>query len=127
MRLPLASRAAVRLDAAPATIFLKTACCRCARPCAPPAVCLWRCTQHLQTPVRSTAHPEVHSLKWTCSRCTLKSPSCIVCVTGGEYSVQSGFGWTNGVMLSLLERYGWNTSAYKAPASDATAAPAGSA
>ena len=40
--------------------------------------------------------------------------------TGGEYTVQSGFGWTNGVMLSLLERYGWNPAAYTA-ASNSTA------
>lgn len=25
---------------------------------------------------------------------------------GGEYSVQSGFGWTNGIVLELLQRYG---------------------
>ncbi|XP_072049491.1 trehalase-like [Amphiura filiformis] len=25
---------------------------------------------------------------------------------GGEYEVQAGFGWTNGVMLTLLEKYG---------------------
>ena len=27
---------------------------------------------------------------------------------GGEYATQSGFGWTNGVMLSFLNTYGWN-------------------
>lgn len=27
---------------------------------------------------------------------------------GGEYDVQTGFGWTNGVMLYFLQRYGWN-------------------
>ena len=26
--------------------------------------------------------------------------------SGGEYVVQTGFGWTNGVILVLLERYG---------------------
>jgi len=26
--------------------------------------------------------------------------------SGGEYDVQEGFGWTNGVVLSLLDRYG---------------------
>lgn len=26
---------------------------------------------------------------------------------GGEYSVQTGFGWTNGVMLYFLQKYGW--------------------
>jgi len=26
---------------------------------------------------------------------------------GGEYSPQTGFGWTNGVVLSLLQKYGW--------------------
>ena len=26
---------------------------------------------------------------------------------GGEYNVQTGFGWTNGVMLYLLQNYGW--------------------
>jgi alpha,alpha-trehalase len=26
---------------------------------------------------------------------------------GGEYACMSGFGWTNGVALLLLERYGW--------------------
>lgn len=25
---------------------------------------------------------------------------------GGEYEVQAGFGWTNGVIMELLERYG---------------------
>jgi len=30
---------------------------------------------------------------------------------GGEYSVQTGFGWSNGVMLSLLHTYGWNPAA----------------
>jgi len=25
---------------------------------------------------------------------------------GGEYSLQTGFGWTNGVALILLNRYG---------------------
>lgn len=26
---------------------------------------------------------------------------------GGEYNPQTGFGWTNGVVLSLLQEYGW--------------------
>ncbi len=26
--------------------------------------------------------------------------------SGGEYDVQTGFGWTNGVALSLLAKYG---------------------
>lgn len=26
---------------------------------------------------------------------------------GGEYNPQTGFGWTNGVVLSLLQKYGW--------------------
>lgn len=26
---------------------------------------------------------------------------------GGEYDVQTGFGWTNGVMLHFLQKYGW--------------------
>nr|QOL01196.1 putative extracellular protein TR9_008 [Trebouxia lynnae] len=30
---------------------------------------------------------------------------------GGEYTVQSGFGWTNGVMLSFLNTFGWNPEA----------------
>lgn len=25
---------------------------------------------------------------------------------GGEYDAQAGFGWTNGVVLQLLDRYG---------------------
>jgi alpha,alpha-trehalase len=25
---------------------------------------------------------------------------------GGEYTVQTGFGWSNGVLLELLNRYG---------------------
>lgn len=25
---------------------------------------------------------------------------------GGEYDVQTGFGWTNGVILDLLDKYG---------------------
>lgn len=28
---------------------------------------------------------------------------------GGEYAVVDGFGWTNGVALLLLERYGWRS------------------
>lgn len=36
----------------------------------------------------------------------------------------AGFGWTNGVMLSLLDRYGWDPSAYTPPANaTATSAP----
>ena len=27
---------------------------------------------------------------------------------GGEYQVVDGFGWTNGVALSFLDKYGWN-------------------
>lgn len=30
---------------------------------------------------------------------------------GGEYTVQQGFGWTNGVMFKFLDTYGWNPSA----------------
>ncbi|ROO36317.1 alpha,alpha-trehalase [Pseudomonas sp. AF76] len=30
---------------------------------------------------------------------------------GGEYELQDGFGWTNGVTLKLLEKYGENTGA----------------
>jgi alpha,alpha-trehalase len=30
---------------------------------------------------------------------------------GGEYACVSGFGWTNGVALLLLERYGWQPGA----------------
>lgn len=26
---------------------------------------------------------------------------------GGEYNLQTGFGWSNGVVLSLLQKYGW--------------------
>jgi hypothetical protein len=26
----------------------------------------------------------------------------------GEYPVQTGFGWSNGVVLMLLEEYGWH-------------------
>ena len=29
---------------------------------------------------------------------------------GGEYNVQIGFGWTNGVMLHFLQKYGWDPS-----------------
>ena len=29
----------------------------------------------------------------------------------GEYPVQAGFGWTNGVVLMLLEQYGWHPEA----------------
>lgn len=35
----------------------------------------------------------------------------------GEYDVQSGFGWTNGVMLRLLQKYG---NQYGAPSCDTT-------
>ena len=27
---------------------------------------------------------------------------------GGEYGVQTGFGWTNGVMLYFLQEFGWS-------------------
>ena len=27
---------------------------------------------------------------------------------GGEYGVQIGFGWTNGVMLHFLHKFGWD-------------------
>ena len=30
---------------------------------------------------------------------------------GGEYVPQVGFGWTNGVVLSLLQRYGGSAGA----------------
>ena len=30
---------------------------------------------------------------------------------GGEYECVDGFGWTNGVALLLLERYGWQPAA----------------
>lgn len=30
---------------------------------------------------------------------------------GGEYACEDGFGWTNGVALSLLQRYGWRPAA----------------
>ena len=26
---------------------------------------------------------------------------------GGEYEVLAGFGWSNGVALSFLDKYGW--------------------
>ena len=29
---------------------------------------------------------------------------------GGEYTVQAGFGWTNGVIMELLNRYGSDLS-----------------
>jgi alpha,alpha-trehalase len=35
---------------------------------------------------------------------------------GGEYATQAGFGWTNGVVLSLLRRFGWPASAARARA-----------
>jgi len=35
---------------------------------------------------------------------------------GGEYVVQSGFGWTNGVILILLQKYGsWLTAPHRCP------------
>ncbi|KAK9830431.1 hypothetical protein WJX72_011737 [[Myrmecia] bisecta] len=43
---------------------------------------------------------------------------------GGEYNVQTGFGWTNGVMLSLLNTYGWNPSLAPVPLSPAARAAA---
>jgi hypothetical protein len=40
-----------------------------------------------------------------------KQPGCGADVgapgRGGEYEVVAGFGWTNGVALSFLEKYGW--------------------
>ncbi|XP_029771568.1 trehalase [Suricata suricatta] len=36
---------------------------------------------------------------------------------GGEYEVQEGFGWTNGVVLMLLDRYGDRLSSGTQPAS----------
>lgn len=32
---------------------------------------------------------------------------------GGEYTVQSGFGWTNGVIMELLNTYGLNLTSAK--------------
>lgn len=29
---------------------------------------------------------------------------------GGEYEIQMGFGWTNGVILELLDKYGYKIS-----------------
>jgi hypothetical protein len=29
--------------------------------------------------------------------------------TGGEYELQDGFGWTNGVLLSFMNKYHINT------------------
>lgn len=29
---------------------------------------------------------------------------------GGEYDIQIGFGWTNGVALYFLQKYGWDSS-----------------
>lgn len=34
---------------------------------------------------------------------------------GGEYAVQTGFGWTNGVMLDFLDRFGWNPTEASVP------------
>ena len=42
---------------------------------------------------------------------------------GGEYAIQTGFGWTNGAMLDFLNRFGWQPEQPSVPA----AAPAASA
>ena len=34
---------------------------------------------------------------------------------GGEYTVQSGFGWTNGVIMELLNTYGAVLTSAKKP------------
>lgn len=35
--------------------------------------------------------------------------------SGGEYTVQDGFGWTNGVILELLQRYGKDLTLHEQP------------
>jgi alpha,alpha-trehalase len=35
---------------------------------------------------------------------------------GGEYGVQDGFGWTNGVTAALMDRYGYDDRATARPA-----------
>lgn len=37
---------------------------------------------------------------------------------GGEYACEDGFGWTNGVALSLLQRFGWQAGAAAAAPTD---------
>ena len=44
---------------------------------------------------------------------------------GGEYAVVSGFGWTNGVALALLHRYGWAAEGEAAAAAAEAAAGGG--
>ena len=34
---------------------------------------------------------------------------------GGEYPVQTGFGWSNGVILEFLDRYWWRGISHKLP------------
>jgi alpha,alpha-trehalase len=44
--------------------------------------------------------------------------------TGGEYALQDGFGWTNGVLLSLMNRYGIEETSIPSPVTETTAVTA---
>ncbi len=44
---------------------------------------------------------------------------------GGEYNVQTGFGWTNGVVLALLQDFGWQPQAAATPVGAPMGGPAG--
>lgn len=46
--------------------------------------------------------------------------------TGGEYEVQLGFGWSNGVILDLLDKYGDRLTAENQFEVKETQTPAGS-
>ncbi len=41
--------------------------------------------------------------------------------TGGEYALQDGFGWTNGVLLTLMNRYGIEETAVPSPVAETVA------
>ncbi len=42
---------------------------------------------------------------------------------GGEYDVQDGFGWTNGVYLDLISKYGDQVSTSDFPSGSSRAKP----
>jgi alpha,alpha-trehalase len=45
--------------------------------------------------------------------------------SGGEYQVQKGFGWTNGVVLDLLAKYGDRLTAPQPPYTESLSSGAG--
>ncbi len=49
----------------------------------------------------------------------VENPSALA--SGGEYALQDGFGWTNGVLLTLMNRYGIEETAIPSPVAESAA------